>query len=223
MFFKTFPKTLYTFNLKDESPKAVTNIFSRFRMKTDVINNAYAMYKYQLQDGDAPEIVAFKEYGDPTYYWIICYANDLLDPHFDFPLSRDALEKKILSDYGYTSISQAYSANHHLEMVVTSTLSQVNGPTTTNVEKFIITDDQYDNTSNTLTTFAPSSSSVTFYANNADPTSAVIATLSVTRVENGVKVYDYEDQLNESKREIKLIKSEYVPLIVDELQSVLNG
>jgi hypothetical protein len=64
---------------------------------------------------------------------------------------------------------------------------------------------------------------VTFYANNADPTSAVVATLSVTRVKNGVKVYEYEDELNESKREIKLIKSEYVPLIIDELQSVLNG
>ena len=82
------------------------NIFARFKLNDSVLNNAYAFYKYQYQDSDTPEIVAFKEYGDPQYHWIIIMINQVIDPLFEFPLQQDALERKIIKQYGYSSIDK---------------------------------------------------------------------------------------------------------------------
>ena len=49
MFFKEFPKTLYSFDFKNDSPTVIANIFSRFKIRSSVLNNTVAFYKYQLQ------------------------------------------------------------------------------------------------------------------------------------------------------------------------------
>ncbi len=72
MFFREFPKTLYSFDFKNDSPTVIANIFSRFKIRSSVLNNTVAFYKYQLQEGDTPEIVAYQQYGDASYHWVIC-------------------------------------------------------------------------------------------------------------------------------------------------------
>ena len=37
-----------------------------------------------------------------------------------------------------------------------------------------------------------------------------------------VYVYDYENELNESKRQIKILKREYIGALTAELETVLN-
>ena len=76
MYFKQFPKIGYSFDLSERGKiTAVTNIFTRFKIKETVLNNAYALYKYQYEDNDTPEIVSYKEYGDPQYHWVIAAVN----------------------------------------------------------------------------------------------------------------------------------------------------
>jgi len=224
-YFSALPKTIYAFNLLNDSPKAVTNIFARFRAKPEILDNAVIFYKYQLKDGDTPEIVAFQQYGDPTLHWIICIVNNLKDPQFDFPLLQSELEDKILKQYGYTNISSAYSTIHHYELVVEKTLSEVNGLATTTTEKYIVTQEQYQYTSNTITLQPlnlPVTETVVFRANNSDPNSAITSTLTVESTYKPVYVYDYETELNEEKRTIKLLKSQYVQVMSNELRTVLN-
>lgn len=225
-FFSAFPKVLYSFDLKNDSPKAVTNIFSRFKIKEEVLNNAYIYYKYQLQDGDTPEIVAYQLYGDSTLHWIVCVVNGLQDPQFEFPLPADALDRHIIKKYGYTTIDQAYSTIHHYELEVENTLVEVNGPTTVNTQTHIVTLDQYDYKSNTLVHYVtgiPISNTAEFRANSADANSNIVATLTKKSTYKPVYVFDYENELNEAKREIKVLKNEYVQAINNELQSILNG
>lgn len=224
MFFRNFPKTLYTFDLFGSSPTAVTNIFSRFSFNSAVLNNALAFYRYQVVDGDTPEIVAEKQYGDPTLHWVICLTNNLIDPHFDFPLTQDALERKIIKQYGYSSIANAYSEIHHYELEVTKKLSEVDGPTTQLTENNIVTLNQYDHSSNTivLKPLGTTTEDITFRANNADANSAIVATLNIKSTYKPVYVYDYETNLNEAKRQIKILKPEYISAITLELEKVLN-
>lgn len=225
MFFKNFPKTLYSFDLSGSSPTAVTNIFSRFSFNSAVLNNAYAFYKYQIQEGDTPEIVADKQYGDATLHWIICLSNNLSDPQFDFPLQRDALERKIIKQYGYTSIANAYSTIHHYELEVKKVLAEVDGPTTTTIDTSIVTLDKYSYTANAIVTqptSTPEVKTINFYANNSNSNTATVATLTMTTTYKPVYVYNYEDELNEAKREIKVLKSQYIPAITLELEKVLN-
>lgn len=225
-YFTSLPKILYSFDLKNDSPKVVSNIFSRFKIREEVLANVYAFYKYQLQDGDTPEIVAYQQYGDPTLHWIVCFVNGLTDPQFDFPLPIDSLERKIIKQYGYTTIDQARSAIHHYELEIEKTLNEVYGAITVTTENHIVTLQQYNYASNTLVTNvlnSPTTTTATFRANNSNANSAVTSTLSQTSTYKTVYVYDHEVTENEKKREIKLLKKEYVEAMSNELQSILNG
>ena len=225
MYFNSFPKTLYAFDLQNDSPAVVTNIFARFKLRSQVLTNAYSYYKYQLQDGDTPEIVAYKQYGDATYHWIICLTNSLNDPQFDFPLPRDALERKIVKQYNLNSITEAYSTVHHYELEVVNTLNIVNGPPTVETKKYTVTLDQYNYSTNALSTITlntPSNQLYHFHANNSNTSTANTASLAVKRTYKAVNVYDHEEKLNEEKREIVLLKKQYIEPLLIELETILN-
>jgi hypothetical protein len=226
MYFSQFPKKLYTFDFSKNNPTQVTDIFSRFKISSSVLNNTVGFYKYQLRDGDTPEIVAYQKYGDPKLHWVICLVNNLIDPQFDFPLTRNALERFILDKYGFSLIEHAYSNVHHYVLEVKDTLIEVDGPTTVTTSNSIVTLEQFNYTTNTLDTEllnVPQTQTATFYANNSDNTSTVVATFTKVSTYKPVYVYDHEDKLNEEKRTINILKPEYVSGLALELETVLNG
>lgn len=225
-YFSSFPKLLYSFDLKNMSPDVVTNIFTRIRLRSDVVKNSLAYYKYQLVDGDTPEIVAYKEYGDAQYHWIICFANSIVDPQFDFPLQTMALENKIIKQYGYTTIDQAFAEIHHYELGVERTLTEVYGSSTISSNSYFVSANQYSYASNTLDPIilnSPTTVTAQFRANNSNANSAVTSTLSVKSTYKSVSVYDYETSQNENKRQINLLKPSFIPAIIQEMQYILNG
>jgi hypothetical protein len=226
MYFKGFPKVPYTFNFKDNSLVAVTNIFSRFKVRSAVLSNTLAFYKYQVQDGETPEIISYKMYGDQNYHWLVCMANDIIDGQFSLPLSISSLENNIIKKYGYTAIEQAMAATHHYEKVVTTLHTLADGFSTETTEKSETSLQQYDFTSNTLVTKStnnPEVETVTLRANTADISSAVTGTLTITTTYKSVNVYDYEIEQNEKNRSINILKKQYIPLIANEMEYMLYG
>lgn len=228
MYFYKFPKNLYSFNFANETPKLATNILSRVRFNPNITTNVSLFYKYQIQEGDSPEIVAYKEYGDQTLHWIICLLNNLKDPQFDFPLSTIALQNKILKQYGFNNISLAFSTIHHYELEVEDTLIEVGGATTVTKNTSIITLEQYNYSSNTLivkTLNNPEINAVpiVFRANNSNANSAITSYLSKKSTYKPVYVFDYEFEENEKKREIQILKPQYIQQLKNELGTLLNG
>lgn len=226
MYFQNFPKMLYSFDLSGTSPVAVTNIFTRFSINSSVVDNAYAFYKYSLVDGDTPEIIADKQYGDPLLHWVICLTNNLSDPLFELPLSVNALEKKIIHQYGYPSIANAYSEIHHYILETKKVLSEVDGLKIETSSNSTITLDQYNYSSNSLVQKplnTPVVETIQFRANNSNPNSAITSTLTITSTYRPVYVYGHEESLNESKRAIKILRPEYVSSLSLEMERVLNG
>ena len=61
-----------------------------------VLNNALVYYSYDVQDGDTPEIIAYKYYGDVNRFWIVLYCNQLNDPQWDWPLSSNKFKTNII-------------------------------------------------------------------------------------------------------------------------------
>lgn len=227
MYFRQFPKIPYSFNFTNEGTlTAVTNIFARFNLKSDIVDNSSAFYKYQVEDADTPEIIAYKQYGDPELHWVVTMVNQINDPLFELPLPLDALERKIIKQYGYSSIAESYSSIHHYELEVKKVLAEVNGPITTTTNTSIITLEQYNYASNTLVNKQPGNITTRtyhFHANNSNTQTANTATLTVTDTYKTVYVYDYELELNESKRQIKILKQKYVEGLIDEIGRVLNA
>lgn len=241
MFFKKFPKKLYNFDFAANSTVMVTDVLARVRFRSNIINNVSVYYKYQLEEGDTPEIVSHKVYGDSEYHWVIMLINEIKDPQFDFPLNINALEELIIKKYGYTGnthgekIAQAYSNVHHYIRETTKTLLEVDGLTTVNVSNAIVTLDQYSYKTNTLVYQAPNndivyphnaSNTIYFKANNSgqntsDPTN-VVSTLRMVEEYKSISVYDYEVGENEKKRHIKILRSEYIQPLVNEFEKMLS-
>jgi hypothetical protein len=189
--------------------EAVTNIFFRVRMVREVLNNISAYYDYTIADGDKPEILAEKIYKDPEAHWIILYANDIVDAQYDWPLVYNDFQQYIINKYG--SIALAQTTYHHYEKVITR-LDSFTG--TTNVDRIVIDytskiQSIYDNY-----LYMPSCSTSTYVVNGK----SVTETITKAAISN----YDYENEMNEAKRLIKIIKPEYYGYILSQLDNLTS-
>ena len=94
MYFKDFPKFLYDFkydNTDQTKMSVVRDITRNIRFRKEVLEN-YTLYdEYDIKDGETPEIIAEKIYGNPEYHWIIMLVNQRYDYITDFPLEYPAL------------------------------------------------------------------------------------------------------------------------------------
>jgi hypothetical protein len=111
MYFKEFPQFLYDFKYGTTTKTSVvTDITRNVRFRKEVLENVTLFDEYDIVDGETPEIVAEKIYGDPEYHWIIMLANQKHDYISDFPLSEQALVKHIVATYG----AQRYAIRHYV-------------------------------------------------------------------------------------------------------------
>lgn len=213
LFFDKFPIVRYDIN-KDTvtNLENITNITFRIGVVKEVLNNIAAYYEYVIQDGDTPEILADKVYSTPEAHWLILYANNIYDPQYDWPLTSKQLTKYIIGKYG--SIENAKTTIHHYEKVM--------GRQETNQEyavtRFVIDyDKKTDNAM--LVTYdyylgLPETQSVeTFNLGNGK-------TITQITARNAISNYDYEQEENEKKRFIKIIKKEYYKTITDEFNNL---
>ena len=69
----------------------------------------------------------------------------------------------------------------------------------------------------------PTTEVYTFRSNNADPNTAVTSTLTIKSSYKAVYVYNHETEVNDNKRQIKLLKQSYIQPLINELGTVLNG
>jgi hypothetical protein len=202
-FFENF--TLVGYSITGENPvqrKIVTDILSRVNMLSSIKNQTLVYYLYDVQDGETPEIIASKYYDSPNKHWIILLANDIIDPYYDWVLSSTNFESYINSKYG--SFTNATTQIHHYEKIITKTDSVTR---TISVKRYEIDSGTYSS--------LPSSSIETFNLKDGN-------SVQVKTTKNIVYAYDYENELNESKRKIKIIDKTYVPQIEKEMVALLN-
>lgn len=98
--FEFFPKIEYTEN-------QAINIMVRGKIRDAILEKSAIYYKYKVADGDRPDILATKYYGNPNHTWAIYYANNIFDPRHEWPLNDSQFYDFIKTKYG--SISKAQS------------------------------------------------------------------------------------------------------------------
>lgn len=196
-YFAKYPKVINT--LENGTQSVMVNLMARTSIIQNLLNDPLLFYKYDIQDGETPEIIAHRYYDDPYYYWLILYANQINDPQWGWPLDRASFERLITEKY---TTENPYSTIHHYEKVIT----QVESSTRTKTEnKFTIDEETYTN-------LTPSTSVYNF------PTGTTTITIS----KRAVTLYQYELELNESKRLIKVIKKELADLVDSQLQTLMS-
>jgi len=114
-YFSYFPSVDYDI-AKDGKTENVVDILRRFIIKSSLDERTTIFYDYDMKDGDRPDTIAHKYYGDSKYDWIVLMFNNIIDPFYDFALSQLNFEKFITSKYG--SIAEALSETHHFEQII---------------------------------------------------------------------------------------------------------
>ena len=82
-----------------------TNIMVRGRIRDAVLANKVLYYKYTVPDGMKPEMISHKYYGTPNHVWSIYYANNIHDPIIEWPMDSRIFDQYIIDKYG--SINKA--------------------------------------------------------------------------------------------------------------------
>lgn len=133
----------------------LTDITRNIRFRRDILANITVYDYYDVVEGETPEIVAEKIYGNAQYHWIVMLVNERYDYLGDWPLTQATLDLYVIDKYG-----SAANSIHHYE----------------NAKKIIVSSDY------------PSAVPIT----NAN----------------------YEAQVNESKRRIKIISTQLLSTIL---------
>tara|TARA_B100001094_G_C18036409_1_gene722773 strand:+ start:148 stop:657 length:510 start_codon:yes stop_codon:yes gene_type:complete len=111
-YFERFP--LYAYDLEDtQNQTLITDILRRVNLKGNVAANTLVFDQYNVQDGEQPDIVARKYYGDSELHWIIVTVNNITS-RYDWPLDQVALSDFVSDKYDNPD------GIHHYEINATS-------------------------------------------------------------------------------------------------------
>ena len=119
-YFSKFP--LYQYDISDTQNRTlITDILRRVNLKGNARANTLVFDQYVVQDGDQPDMVAHKYYGDSELHWLIITINNITS-RYDWPLDQVALSSYVINKYDDPD------GIHHYEINATS------GDTTTKLE-----------------------------------------------------------------------------------------
>ena len=120
MYFKQFPKRIYGFDKKNF--KTVTDLMIRVKVRDKVINELSLYNVYDVKNGETPENIAFKHFGDPELHWVILMTNNVTDRYYDWPLSEQQFEDYVKDKYSNPD------GIHHYEITQSSGRTTGQGP-----------------------------------------------------------------------------------------------
>jgi len=166
------------------------NFFRRYQVNPDVFSYSVFFKKYAVQDGERLDSIAEKAYSDPFLDWIIVLTNNMINPLFALPLSEYDLRKHCEKEY-----DDPYGTIKHYKTI------EVNNNNGFPVlkEGLIVDKYFYDG--------------VFTYYNNGN-----LEVVSGNSVCTPVTIFEYEQEINESKREIWLLKPQYLQAFLMDFQ-----
>ena len=86
MYFQNFPLIPYD-SVGNGQYKLVTNLLKRVALRAKVKTNTSLFDTYNVKEGQTPEMIADKLYGDPNLHWIVMYVNNITDRYHQWPLT----------------------------------------------------------------------------------------------------------------------------------------
>ena len=98
MYFNTFPVIPYD-SVGDYNFKEVTNILRRVRLRAKVKDNTLLFDTYDVKEGETPEMIADKLYGDPELHWVVLMVNDITDRFHQWPMNFSQFNQYVEDKY----------------------------------------------------------------------------------------------------------------------------
>lgn len=234
MYFEDISQFLYDFEIKGQRTlKLVKDITHNVRVRREILSNITLYDTYDYRDGDTPEIIAERVYGSAIYHWVVMLCNERLNYIDDFPLPTVEFEKHVRAKYGDVvelALTSAVLSSNVFKVASTSGLEagwQIIFKQTgqlTSTESYIVSIDSPTQFTIADTVSVPISEQIVI-----DPVYGVHHYINLDGFivdewdPDGVPVsnYQYEDEVNESKRNIKLISPSLLNTILKNYKDLL--
>ena len=205
MYFSILPNLKYdkkqqSFPFSSSDYILVKNFFRRFQVNPDIFDYAVFYNKMIVENNMRIEQVADKVYGSSGLDWVVAVTNDITNLYQDWPVSDYSLQKWVESEY-----NDPYSTIRYYE--IKEDVKNDKGTI------FLKKGQKVDKT------FYDGS----FTYNNEDVNNSV-STIPGNTISKGISIFEDETRRNDVKREIYIIKGQFVkPLIADlKKQSTYN-
>ena len=121
-YFNKFP--LMSYDIKgNKIRKLLPDILRRVKLRATIKSGGMLFEKYDVKEGEKPEDIAFKWFGDAELHWVILMTNNVTDRYYDWPLNQVQFAEFITDKYG-----DNVDAVHHYEVTKDSGRTTSNGP-----------------------------------------------------------------------------------------------
>ena len=170
----------------------VKNLFKRVKIREDILKNLAYFTQYQIEGDDRPDNVAFKVYGDETFDWVVLLSNNITNVQTEWTLTQQAFNDFLIKKYG--SIEKVNNIHHYETRELKNDSGEIVVPKGLKVQKNFKTE---------------------YFDRKRD--GYVIRVNEVDAITN----YTYEVRKEETKRNIYLIKAEYLELILDDVNRLM--
>ncbi len=103
-YFRELPNVEYQNFLANKSGSQdyilMKNIFIRGKLRDDLQNVFTLFNKYVINEGERPDEIAQKLYGDPSFDWVVLVTANIINYQNDYPLSSQQLWEYVTNKYG---------------------------------------------------------------------------------------------------------------------------
>ena len=194
-YFNKVPNFEYVSRLPDANISdyiPVKNLFKKGALREDIFQDLAVFTKYKIINADRPDNVAFDFYGDSSLDWLVLACNNIVNIKTEWPMQQLEYDKYLLDKYGSY---ENINAVHHYE-----TVEQRNGRNVIVVPKGLRVASNY---------------SITYFDNYDG---GMVTKYPVKTVTN----YEYEESLQDKRRNIFLLKPRYLNIVLDDLELLMT-
>ena len=122
-YFKRFPLMVY--DMKDDGNyKLLPDILRRVRQRNAIKQGQFVFDNYDVRDGEKPEDIAYKWFGDAQLHWVILMTNNITDRFHQWPMTQPQFDEFLTDKYGAGN----EDAIHHYEITKSSGKTSSSGP-----------------------------------------------------------------------------------------------
>ena len=122
-YFSRFP--LFVYDVKNNNNyKLLPDILRRVKLRATIKSGGMLFDKYDVKEGEKPEDVAYKWFGDAELHWVILMTNNITDRYYEWPMNQVQFAEFLTDKYGAGS----EDAIHHYEVTKDSGRTTGQGP-----------------------------------------------------------------------------------------------
>ena len=122
-YFDRFPLMAYDV-AANGNYKLLPNILRRVKLRSGIRSSSFMFDEYDVKDGEKPEDVAYKWFGDSELHWVILMTNNITDRYYQWPLTQPQFQEYLEDKYGAGNEDSV----HHYEKTTDSGKTSSSGP-----------------------------------------------------------------------------------------------